>query len=229
MVELDCPEALADESKRLNHCVESYEAQCRSGRSHIFSIRGADGNSLSTAEIRLVRHRNGGMSCGLIQHRGLDDGKPTKRCADAIGALLRALKDEPYASRMMALYLTRGCLGSCEGGLPTDIEHLFAVVESVRKTLKGNGKYDRLVEDALRCAGYHPPIAVLAKYRSPSLESRPGSRVRNAHPRLRSSTPCSAATLQPSHARPSGKGGRHENCRCSRWVLVKPHHASRHL
>jgi hypothetical protein len=54
---------------------------------------------------------------------------------------------------MMALYLTRERPGIGTGGLPTDIEHLFAVVESVRRTLKGNGKYDRLVEDALRCVG----------------------------------------------------------------------------
>src|ERR1035437_875009 len=153
LVELDCQEALADERKRLNNYVESYEDLCRSGGSHIVSVRDADGNSLSTAEIRLVRYRNGGMSCALIQHRGLDDGTPMKRCADAIGALLRALKDEPYASRMMALYLTRGRPGIGAGRLPIDIEHLFAVVESVRRTLKGNGKYDRLVEEALRCAG----------------------------------------------------------------------------
>ena len=154
VVELDCQEALADESKRLNHCVDSYEVLCRSGDCHIFSVRDANGNSLSTAEVRLVRHRNGGMYCALVQHRGLSDGKPEGRCAYAMSVLLRTLKDEPNASRMMALYLTRRRPGIGTGGLPTDIEHLFAVVESVRRTLKGNGKYDRLVDDALRCGGY---------------------------------------------------------------------------
>lgn len=42
---------LSDEGKRLQHCVGGYASACMTGTSHIFSIRDAQGNSVSTFEI----------------------------------------------------------------------------------------------------------------------------------------------------------------------------------
>lgn len=46
---------LADEGKRLNHCVGGYASSCMMGNSHIFSIRDPQGVSISTFEIAIQK------------------------------------------------------------------------------------------------------------------------------------------------------------------------------
>lgn len=149
VVELDSHAALVEESRQLDHCVHLYDDMCRSGLSRIFSVRDAHGHVLSTAEIRPIRQRYGEVECWVNQHKGVRNSIPEKRCSDAIEALVQLLGTEPRASRLAALYLTRQKSSSDAGGLPRDIDALFATVESVKKVLEfeGRGRYEKLVRE----------------------------------------------------------------------------------
>lgn len=148
VIELDSASALAEEGKRLDHCVGTYQGVCSSGLTHIFSVRDAEGQSLSTAEIRLAKRRDGAMACTLIQHHSRNDSKPGWQCSEVIGELLRMLDDEPYSSRMLALYLTRKGNGFGIGGPPKEADEILATVDSVRKVLEGHGRYETFIRDA---------------------------------------------------------------------------------
>ena len=153
IVELDSFAALEEEGVRLNHCVAVYERRCRSGETHIFSVRDAEDKSLSTAEIKLVQRRAGAMACAVIQHQGMNDSKPEWQCSEAVGELLLILEGEPYSSRMVALHLTREGNGIGTGRLPREIDHLLATVDSVRKVLERHGAYEALIKDAATHGG----------------------------------------------------------------------------
>ena len=152
VVELESPAALVEESRQLQHCVHLYGDMCRSGLSRIFSVRDSCGRALSTAEIRPLARKSGGVECWLYQHRGVRDGVPEKQCSDAIEALVGLLATEPQASRIAALYLTRGKHSYGTGWQSTDIDNLFSTVESVKKVLEleARGRYEKLVAETTR-------------------------------------------------------------------------------
>ncbi len=67
---------LAEEGRRMQHCVGSYWRHCFLGGSHIVSLRDRQGDSLSTLEIRLPE--NGTRNCNIVQHRAYRNQTPSK-------------------------------------------------------------------------------------------------------------------------------------------------------
>ena len=66
---------LAEEGRRMQHCVGSYWRHCFLGESHIVSLRNSNGDSLSTIEIRLPG--NGARQCHIVQHRAERNQTPS--------------------------------------------------------------------------------------------------------------------------------------------------------
>ena len=85
IVELTSRAQLRVEGQRMEHCVASYEAVCRSGNSLIVSLRGAAGVPMSTAELRLG---DGMPRLTVAQHRAAWNAMPGPDCARALDALL---------------------------------------------------------------------------------------------------------------------------------------------
>jgi hypothetical protein len=65
---------LAEEGRRMQHCVGSYWRHCFLGESHIVSLRKPNGESLSTLEIRIPA--NGTRQCNIAQHRAQRNQNP---------------------------------------------------------------------------------------------------------------------------------------------------------
>jgi len=67
---------LAEEGRRMQHCVGSYWRHCFLGESHIVSLRNPNGVSLSTIEICLSG--NGARQCHIVQHRAERNQTPAR-------------------------------------------------------------------------------------------------------------------------------------------------------
>ncbi|GAB1394888.1 hypothetical protein MASR1M60_30520 [Rhodocyclaceae bacterium] len=76
---------LAEEGRRLQHCVGSYWRHCFFGGSHIVSLRDQRGDSLSTLEIRLPE--NGTRNCTIVQHRAYRNQTPPRNLLALEGRL----------------------------------------------------------------------------------------------------------------------------------------------
>jgi hypothetical protein len=76
---------LADEGRRMQHCVGSYWRHCFLGGSHIVSLRDHRGDSLSTLEIRLPE--NGSRNCSIVQHRAYRNQTPPRHLLALEGRL----------------------------------------------------------------------------------------------------------------------------------------------
>jgi hypothetical protein len=72
--------AVIQEGARLEHCAGSYVSSCRAGDTHIVSIRNADGESLSTAELSVKLNHNGKYVLAVEQHRSRKNNPPSKAC-----------------------------------------------------------------------------------------------------------------------------------------------------
>ncbi len=82
IVELNTPDQLNEEARRLSHCVDGYSAFCYDGRSRILSVRD-DKNSIATMEIRLKpckkKHGVSHLYCVQLRgysNKGFKDGSP---------------------------------------------------------------------------------------------------------------------------------------------------------
>lgn len=92
VVPLTTPWHLKDEGSRMQHCVGVYTSSCLFYGAHIFSIRGkANGQSLSTFEIRLSDDVADPDPFFVIQHRGVHNSDPPENCNAALEAFLRHL------------------------------------------------------------------------------------------------------------------------------------------
>jgi hypothetical protein len=89
-------EDLTEESKRLTHCVGSYQSKARRALSHIYSIQNQSGSeSLSTFEFSGVEGtdpRGAATALRLVQHRAKSNGTPPEECAVAYKEFLEAVK-----------------------------------------------------------------------------------------------------------------------------------------
>jgi hypothetical protein len=73
-VPLGNTDALAEEGRRMQHCVGSYWRNCFLGHSHIISLRDAAGNPLSTIELSV--NQKGPHRCEIVQHRAPKNKTP---------------------------------------------------------------------------------------------------------------------------------------------------------
>ena len=78
LIPLTTSAELADEGKLMSHCVGGYVLQCRTGRSHIFSIRDPDGKRLSTLQLNQEQ-----FSVKEVQNRSFANQQPEKRAVEA--------------------------------------------------------------------------------------------------------------------------------------------------
>ena len=91
--ELFSGKSLDEEGRRLRHCVASYATKCVSGNTLIFSIRDADGASLSTLEVLMddITYR-----LSLVQHKGVKNAAPPSTCIDVAQRLIDELNRHKY-------------------------------------------------------------------------------------------------------------------------------------
>lgn len=92
VVSLVSREALVNESEALNHCSWMYVRNCVRGTTHIVSIRDPNGNSLSTAEIRLTEPGAAAIF-SVVQHRAEKNSEPSESCQRALSVALEQLSD----------------------------------------------------------------------------------------------------------------------------------------
>ena len=89
-------DAMSEESRRLRHCVGSYQSRARRTRCHIFSIQDASGReSYSTFELAAVEDddaRAAAARLRLVQHRARSNRIPATECAAARKEFLAAVK-----------------------------------------------------------------------------------------------------------------------------------------
>ena len=100
---LTTPEALQNEGSRLDHCVAAYAHDCILGKSHIVSIRDADDQSLTTAEIFLEISKDKAIRPVVRQHRGANNIAATADCIAILNAWLSGLAAEPMQSELHQL------------------------------------------------------------------------------------------------------------------------------
>lgn len=95
VVPLSTTAQLVEEGLRLNHCVGGYDGACRTGRTHILSVRDAAGASLATVELRAARSasRPNVLSLSVVQFRGRDDGPAPPLARDALEAFWSRLTE----------------------------------------------------------------------------------------------------------------------------------------
>ena len=73
-VPLGNAEALAEEGRRMEHCVGGYWRHCFLGNSHIISLRDAAGRSLSTLELSV--NQKEARRCEIVQHKAPKNRTP---------------------------------------------------------------------------------------------------------------------------------------------------------
>lgn len=90
IVELNTPEQLNEEAKRLRHCVDGYSSLCYDGHSRILSIR-SKGASLATMEMCLrpfkVKPGTSHLVCTQLRghmNKGFDKGDPVNKAAEKL-------------------------------------------------------------------------------------------------------------------------------------------------
>ena len=137
----------------MSNCVETYAGKCWSGGTHIFSVRDAAGKSLSTAEVKLVRHRaGGGITVSVVQHEGARGNQPSRQCAEALKQLIINFDREPYSSRLWMLYVA-SLRNRSPQGLRANIDNTKAMIDAFRQTLSGKWAFDTLVDEVLLSVG----------------------------------------------------------------------------
>jgi len=89
VVPLTTPWHLKDEGSKMQHCVGGYASSCLFYGAHIFSIRNrANGQSLSTFEIRLTDSVADPDPFYLMQHQGPHNTDPPENCTAVLDAFL---------------------------------------------------------------------------------------------------------------------------------------------
>ncbi|QFX95981.1 hypothetical protein DLNHIDIE_00127 [Acidithiobacillus thiooxidans ATCC 19377] len=99
-VELVCTKDLWEEGEIMDHCVDQYDEDCRSGRSRLFSVRNHQGARVSTLELRPGRGSfvrvNGEKKpkfshYWIAQHRGFRNTKVSEPCQKAAEQFLTVI------------------------------------------------------------------------------------------------------------------------------------------
>ena len=94
--------ALRDEGLRMEHCVGSYASRCLFDGATIVSLRGNDGRSLSTAELRLVGSGEQ-LAFELVQHKALRNASPSPLATQALAQLLCRLGEDGLQPRLQEM------------------------------------------------------------------------------------------------------------------------------
>ena len=93
-VELTNSEALREEGDAMQHCVAGYDGDCYRGQSHIFSLRNAKGQRVSTLELRPSKKTSkSGRQYGINQNRGTQNAAVSTACRVAANQFLEMLND----------------------------------------------------------------------------------------------------------------------------------------
>lgn len=87
----------------MDHCVGSYDYKCRTGDSHIVSIRDSYGSRLSTAEISLEQTVGRQIKPIVIQHRSKGNGPAGQDSRNALEAMLVRWQEEVNQRELKAL------------------------------------------------------------------------------------------------------------------------------
>ena len=98
------------EGHRLSHCVGNYYQACMYGQSHIVSIRTADHESLSTAELMLADDMHGRPCLTVVQHEAVGGSEPDRQCSDALESALILLRSDalqPQLREIQAFHVER--------------------------------------------------------------------------------------------------------------------------
>lgn len=95
-VELTTSEALQEEGRAMRHCVAGYDGDCHRGKSHIFSVRDAKGQRISTLELR---PKFAGAIYGkthkyvIAQNRGVENTAVSAACKKSAEQFLKMLTE----------------------------------------------------------------------------------------------------------------------------------------
>ena len=92
VVSLTDSSQLAEEGRRLKHCVSAYTSACLCGLSHILSIRDQAGECLSTVEISLKNESSGKLMPEVLQHVGEKNREPDPLNKAALAAVMHKLR-----------------------------------------------------------------------------------------------------------------------------------------
>lgn len=139
IVQLKTPMDLEFESAAMNHCVDSYVAACKSGRSVIFSTRTAAGQPLSTFELAIQNKRLASYEINLVQHKGTGNRPPPGNAVDAMRYFIRHLKGEE-GSNSLIKFSREKLLLNLDARLASD--HRMAVIMRDFVTQKTGGRID---------------------------------------------------------------------------------------
>lgn len=103
VIQLLSANQLSAEGLRMNNCVSSYNAECSSGKSYIFSVRDKENRSCVTIEYRLQRSRAGMPELILVQQKGASNSPPGKQFRPALNALGRYLGSSDIKRNLLRL------------------------------------------------------------------------------------------------------------------------------
>jgi len=92
IVQLCSASELESESSAMRHCVDTFVANCRTGKSLIFSIRALSGDRFSTFELAVKNKGIDGFDIRLIQHKGPGNKVPHSHAARVLNWFLDHLK-----------------------------------------------------------------------------------------------------------------------------------------
>lgn len=94
IVELTNSEALREEGDAMQHCVDDYDGDCHRGQSHIFSVRNAKGQRVSTLELRPSKKTSkSGRQYVINQNRGVQNAAVSAACRMAANQFLTVVND----------------------------------------------------------------------------------------------------------------------------------------
>lgn len=91
IVQLASPAELKLEAAVMKHCVDSFVADCRVGKSVIFSVRSSGEKRLSTVELTIKKSFDERFDIRLIQHKGPGNGSPPRDAVQALNQFLAHL------------------------------------------------------------------------------------------------------------------------------------------
>jgi len=139
IVQLKTPMELEFESAAMNHCVYSYAAACKSGRSVIFSTRTAAGQPLSTFELAIQNKRLASYEINLVQHKGAGNRPPPANAVEAMRYLRRHLMGEE-GTVSLSRFSREKLLLNMDARLASD--HRMAVIMRDFVTQRTGGRID---------------------------------------------------------------------------------------
>lgn len=87
----------------MDHCVSNYYWPCMEGLSHIISVRDANGDTLSTAEVVLDFDIEGSKRLWLEQHRGARNDQPPPASLPVIEKVMAWLRSDGAQRDLVAL------------------------------------------------------------------------------------------------------------------------------